>query len=175
MREGSKVIDLRGRQYVTWEGVLDKAHSVGLKSIDTELLQIPNTINDNTAIVKAKVEMEDGRTFTGIGDASPQNVSKNIIPHIIRMAETRAKRRALGDATNIGAIGVEDLHDEPRGASRTAEHNQLLDEIEAELGDLPKGVEIDGDLAFSYAATSPAHARRSLIDIRERARRANEK
>lgn len=50
------------------------------------------------------METERGR-FTGIGDASPQNVSRGILPHAIRMAETRAKARAMRDATNVdGAI-----------------------------------------------------------------------
>jgi hypothetical protein len=63
------------------------------------------------AVVKARVEMEDGRTFSGIGDACPDNVGRNIVPHIIRMAETRAKARALRDAVNVGATALEELSD----------------------------------------------------------------
>jgi hypothetical protein len=64
--------------------------------------------------VKATVEMEaseGSRTFSGIGDASPENVGRNIVPHIIRMAETRAKARALRDAVNVGATALEELSD----------------------------------------------------------------
>jgi hypothetical protein len=90
---------------------LDEAHTRGLKGIDTELLQSPDDSNGNMAVIKATVEMEDGRIFSGIGDASPGNVGKAIAPHVIRMAETRAKARALRDAVNVGATALEELSD----------------------------------------------------------------
>ena len=118
-------------------GLLDEAHSRGLSSIDTELVQVPTEENGQVAVVKATVQMEDGRTFSGIGDASPDNVGRNIVPHIIRMAETRAKARALRDAVNVGATALEELSDgdetppagypPPRGlqeASRRAPANE---------------------------------------------------
>ncbi len=101
----------QGKQYVLFAGLLDEAHSRGLKGIDTELVQVPHADNGNTAIVKATVEMEDGRVFGGIGDASPENVGRNIAPHLIRMAETRAKARALRDAVNVGSTALEELSD----------------------------------------------------------------
>jgi len=117
-----------GKQYVLYAGLLEEAHARGLKGIDTELLQIPEPDNDNVALVKAVVEMGDGKTFSGIGDASPENVGRNIVPHIIRMAETRAKARALRDAVNVGATSLEELSDgdadaseaNARGASRSS-------------------------------------------------------
>ena len=101
----------QGKQYVLFAGLLDEAHNRGLRGIDTELVQVPTAENGNVAVVKATVEMEDGRTFSGIGDASPENVGRNIAPHIIRMAETRAKARALRDAVNVGATALEELSD----------------------------------------------------------------
>ena len=101
----------QGKQYVLYQGLLDEAHARGLKGIDTDLVQVPTPENNNVAVVKATVEMEDGRTFSGIGDASPDNVGRGIIPHIIRMAETRAKARALRDAVNVGATALEELSD----------------------------------------------------------------
>ena len=118
------MIERGGRQYVLFSGLLDEAHNRGLKGIDTELLQVPAEDNGNVAICKATVELEDGRTFGGIGDASPENVGRNIVPHLIRMAETRSKARALRDAVNVGVTALEELSDGEESANPTRTPNQ---------------------------------------------------
>jgi hypothetical protein len=104
------IIDWQGNDFVKYEGLLDEAHQQGLCRVSTTLVQIPEDENGNVAIVAAEIETSKG-TFGGIGDASPQNVGRMIAPHIIRMAETRAKARALRDAVNIGATAIEELGD----------------------------------------------------------------
>ncbi len=111
MRE-EYMIERQGKRFVLYAGLLEEAHARGLRSIETELLQIPGTGNGEVAIARAVVRTEDGK-FTGIGDASPQNVGRMIAPHIIRMAETRAKARALRDAINVGVASIEELGDDP--------------------------------------------------------------
>ena len=106
------MITRQGKQYVLFAGLLDEAHSLGLRGIDTDLIQVPDESNGNVAIVKATAEMEDDRRFSGTGDASPENVGRNIAPHLIRMAETRAKARALRDAVNVGATALEELSED---------------------------------------------------------------
>jgi predicted amidohydrolase YtcJ len=102
------MIERQGKRFVLYAGLLEEAHGRGLRSIETELLQIPKSENGEVAIVRAVVRTEDGK-FTGIGDASPENVNRTIAPHVIRMAETRAKARALRDAINVGVTAFEEL------------------------------------------------------------------
>ncbi|HLM78334.1 MAG TPA: hypothetical protein VK361_08110 [Rubrobacteraceae bacterium] len=111
MRE-EYMIERHGRRFVLYAGLLDEAHARGLRSIETELLQVPSPENGEVAIARAVVRTEEGK-FSGIGDASPDNVGKTIRPHIIRMAETRAKARALRDAINVGVAALEELDGEP--------------------------------------------------------------
>jgi hypothetical protein len=113
------MIEHGGRRFVLYAGLLEEAHARGLRSIETELLQVPNLENGEVAIAKAVVRTEEGK-FSGIGDASPGNVSGAIVPHIIRMAETRAKARALRDAINVGVTAYEELGDEPEEAALPA-------------------------------------------------------
>jgi len=99
------------RDVVTYQGLLSRAHDEGLTRVKTTLVQVPSDDNGRTAI--AKVEIETGKgTFEALGDANPENVNSFIVPHLIRMAETRAKARALRDAVNVGVISFEELDGE---------------------------------------------------------------
>jgi hypothetical protein len=108
------MITRQGKKFVLYAGLLDEAHSRGLRSIETDLVQVPSEENGGVAIAKAIVRTEEGK-FSGIGDADDSNVGRNIVPHKIRMAETRAKARALRDAINVNVTAFEELggDDEP--------------------------------------------------------------
>lgn len=119
-------VNIQGTDAVTYKGLLDLCHSQGLVGINTKLLQIPSEQNDFVAICRAEVTLIDaktdiGKTFTGIGDASANNVGRMIVPHIIRMAETRAKARAMRDAVNIGTVSVDELGPQARAKKAVAE------------------------------------------------------
>ncbi len=172
------LITRQGKQYVLFAGLLDEAHNRGLKGIDTELVQVPTEENGNVAVVKARVEMEgpEGlpvRTFSGIGDASPENVGRNIVPHIIRMAETRAKARALRDAVNVGATALEELSDgdeappvgypSPRGLRRPSAGSAPNGQADAK----PEAVQeaSQGTNRRGSGGSSRDKARKSQIDL----------
>lgn len=107
------------KDIVTYQGLLSRAHDEGLKRVSTELVQVPSDSNDRTAIAKASVETGKG-VFEAFGDANPGNVNPFIVPHLIRMAETRAKARALRDAVNVGILLVEELEGEDMAGESVA-------------------------------------------------------
>jgi hypothetical protein len=160
------------KEVVTYRGLLSKAHEEGLTQVKTKLLQIPDDGNGRTAISKALVETGKGR-FEAIGDASPENVNSFIVPHLIRMAETRAKARALRDAVNVGVVSFEELDgdngfsEEPshgtgngtktgqpvqaRGAERIVNDNgKMTDAQRRYLFRLLAGQGIEGEAAHEY-------------------------
>lgn len=115
-----KVVRLQGKDYVLFEGLLEVAHAhCQLKSISTSLIQLP-TQESPFCIVQATVTTENGESFQGIGDASPANVNKMIVPHLIRMAETRAVARALRFLTGFGTAFEElgDLNEQSQETNR---------------------------------------------------------
>jgi NACalpha-BTF3-like transcription factor len=102
-----------GAEHPTYAGVLAEAHKKGLRGIEVTILQFPKEDNQWMCICSATVRMEEiegqYKMFTEIGDTSPKNVNKMIVPHLIRMAATRAKGRALRDAVNIGKTLREEM------------------------------------------------------------------
>ncbi len=109
------MVERQGKTFCLYAGLLDLAHQNGLQSISTTLIQIPHESNNRTAICLATVKIsKDGvdKEFTGIGDAAENNVAPAMKTCLIRMAETRAKARALRDAVNIGIAAFEELGEE---------------------------------------------------------------
>ena len=99
------------KDFVLYSGLLDVAHQKNLISVDVELIQYPSDENKNTAICKATVKTIDGKVFSDIGDANPQNCNSKVGRHLVRMASTRAKARAFRDMDNIGMTSLEELGD----------------------------------------------------------------
>jgi hypothetical protein len=117
------IVESRGKHFVLYAGLLDLAHKRGLKSIVTKLIQIPEESNNRVAVCTAIVTLiHDGieQEFTGIGDAAPNNVAPAMQTCLIRMAETRAKARALRDAVNVGMAALEEGISDEEGAGTGA-------------------------------------------------------
>ena len=104
------VRNLQGRDYILYGGVLQLARERGLRRISTSIVQLPSKDNSMYAVVEAEVETSDG-VFRELGDASPENVARSIQPHLLRMAATRAKARAMRDAVGIDMVALEELGD----------------------------------------------------------------
>ena len=143
------IVELQGKTFVTYNGLIDLAHQMELKSITTEIIQLPTTENNNQCIVKAVATTEDGKVFEGYGDADPTNVNRMIGKHLIRMAETRAKARALRDLTNVGMTAFEELggesDDEGNNKARTSgnKHNIVSDNNKNKTSGLASQKQID--------------------------------
>lgn len=118
-----------GKSFVLYAGLLDLAHRTGLIGITTEVVAIPDASNDWTAVVRAvatRLVREVGgsartEVYTGIGDANESNTNRVIAPHRIRLAETRAKARALRDMVNVGVASLEELGGAPEQQAASAQ------------------------------------------------------
>ena len=91
-----------------FEGLLALAHQRSLVELSTTVVQCTLDM----AICQATAQFQDGRSFTDIGDATPESVARHLRPAFIRMAATRASARALRRALNIGHCAVEELGSE---------------------------------------------------------------
>lgn len=121
------IVSLKGRDYPTWPGILDAATRSGLKSLTTQIVQIPTPENGNLAVVMARAEFDDGRVFEDIGDCSPASTSQQLASALLRLASTRAKGRVLRDSVNVGQTLLEelpDLDDAPPAPARPAPRAQ---------------------------------------------------
>lgn len=103
------IINIKGKDFVLYSGLLDLAHQKGIKSILVEPVQFPTRENRMEAICKATIESGKGELFVEWADANPLNVNKMVAEHILRVAATRSKARALRDFTNIGMTCLEEL------------------------------------------------------------------
>lgn len=110
------VMNLQGKDFMTYNGLVELAKEKGLKSLKVEILQYPNASNYDTVVAQATAigyEVIDGERveveFTEIGDANASNCNKLVGKHFIRMAATRAKGRALRDFLGIDMVMSEEL------------------------------------------------------------------
>jgi len=99
------IVQIQGKPFITFQGLLHLAHQQGLLSLKAAFL----SVTADLALAKARAEFLDGRLFEECGDATPANVNSRIKPHFARMALTRAKARCLRDALNVTLVAVEEL------------------------------------------------------------------
>jgi hypothetical protein len=103
------VVQIDNQDFVKYAGLLDLAHQKKLTNLEAEIVQYPTQDNERTAICKAHAKTAFGESFIDFGDANPTNCNAKVARHLIRMASTRAKARALRDLTNVGITCLEEL------------------------------------------------------------------
>ena len=103
------IVSLQRKDFILYTGLIVLAHERGLTGIETE--PVVMDFDNCRFVFKAVAIGKEGQRFTGYGDTTQHNCSKMILPHAIRMAETRAKARALRDFTGLGLTAFEELGD----------------------------------------------------------------
>ena len=100
------IVWLNRKPFILYTGLIALAHESGLQSIEEEILECD--WEKGRFVVRAIVTTKSG-VFVGHGDATKFNCGKMILPHALRMASTRAKARALRDATGLAITAFEEL------------------------------------------------------------------
>jgi hypothetical protein len=103
------IVQIDNQDFVKYAGLLDLAHQKKLTNLEADIVQYPTQDNERTAICKAHAKTAFGESFIDFGDANPTNCNAKVARHLIRMASTRAKARALRDLTNVGITCLEEL------------------------------------------------------------------
>ena len=109
------------KPYVPYEVLVDNLHRRGVLDVDPQELPTAtcrdrgcyNARDDEGSIqhrFKAVITLENGQRFRGYGEACKHNVAWFIRDACPRQAETRAKARAMRDATNIGMTCIVELN-----------------------------------------------------------------
>ena len=106
-------IKLQGKEYVTHVELVQWASEAGLASVTVETLHLD--LEKQECIIRATATGERG-TYQGTGDvlcSVSGNISNNMRPSFIRMAETRAINRALRLYTGRATTSFDELGDLP--------------------------------------------------------------
>lgn len=104
------VVSIDGKPYILYAGLLQMAKQEGITRLHVQIEQIPMAQNGYMAIVRATVVTKQGTSYSDIADASPESVGDPyLIPHLLRVASTRAKARVLRDALAVDMTSMEEL------------------------------------------------------------------
>lgn len=156
----------KGRFGMPYAEVLHEAHKRGIAGIGSEIVQIPDEHNEYKAIVKAQALLKIGEEvipFTAHGEAWPKDDAGGkpgpSTDATLRMAETRAKKRALLDAIDRGS--------DPEIEQASATDDQII-----ELTSLLKTDEhltwFETRVGHPFSETTEAEARAYIPRIRRR-------
>lgn len=117
-----------GRDYIRYEGLRHLAHGL-IKEMRVDIVQFPRPENGGVAVVYACITDTEGREWAAHGDAGPLNCAPEVLPHRIRIAEIRAKGRAMRDMLDLDMVMFEELYPEPVNEQMTNEQAQRINQI----------------------------------------------
>ena len=103
------ITEVDGKPSLNKRGVSVLAHHFGISVTDKETIVYPHETDYTSSVVEFVVEDEDGRKFTGSGEAHVDETPKH---QLLRMAETRAYKRAVIFATGTGIVGFQEIMEE---------------------------------------------------------------
>jgi len=105
------IVNVQGKDFITFPGLLAEAHAQGLVGIQTELVNtdLTNPVMKATVTLKDDSAQNGYKVFSGYGDANVNNVAKKVAGALIRMSETRAIARALRFGCNIDMAALEEI------------------------------------------------------------------
>lgn len=103
---GYMITTVEGKPTLNKRGVSVLAYHYDISVIEHDVVAYPHETEYESAMVKIIVEGSDGRTFVGSGEANVDETSKH---QLLRMAETRAYKRAVIFATGTGIVGYQEL------------------------------------------------------------------
>lgn len=106
---GYMITTVDGKPSLNKRGVSVLAYHYDISVTDKETVAYPHETEYESAIVEITVEGKDGRVFVGAGEAHVDETPKH---QLLRMAETRAYKRAVIFATGTGIVGYQELMDQ---------------------------------------------------------------
>ena len=106
---GYMITHVEGKPSLNKRGVSVLAYHYDVDVLEREVVAYPHEHDYQTAVVEIMVENGDGRQFSGIGEAHVDETPKH---QLLRMAETRAYKRAVIFATGTGIVGYQELMEE---------------------------------------------------------------
>jgi hypothetical protein len=124
------IIEIKGKKFITFNGLLDAAHKSGLLQIKVESINVHP--EQNIAYCHVSAIFTQGKVFSGIGSGSKENCGEMVKAHYVEMAQTRAIARALRFALNIDMVAFEELLPEKKTNRRCCNCNLPISQQEAD-------------------------------------------
>jgi len=103
------VINIKGKEFITYSGLLQEAHEKGPFSMEVQQLSVD--WEKKCAYCTVRLFTKDDIMFEGVGSATQSNCGSMVKEHFVEMAHTRAKARALRDYLNIDKVCADELGD----------------------------------------------------------------